>query len=107
MQVQMIKMDSLRNLIGQEVSHEGMSCKIIEIIEDDILAVILQHHDHQTSIQADQHGEAHRKVPSTITLPVIDRESGNFHPAFSNLKLSHPRQSRGFIFVSPSKGQKT
>jgi len=89
MQSQMIKMDNLRNLIGQKVNHEGRDCKIIEILEDDILAVILQHHEHQTSIQADQHGEAHRKVPSTITLPIIDRESGSFHPAFSNLNLSH------------------
>jgi len=85
----MIKMNNLRNLIGQEVNHEGRACKIIEILEDDFPAVILQHHERQTSIQADQHGEAHRKVPSTITLPVIDRESGSFHPAFSNLNLSH------------------
>ena len=86
---QTIKMDNLRNLIGHEVNHEGVPCKIIEILEDEILAVILQHHEQQTSIQADQHGEAHRKVPSTITLPVIDRESGSFHPAFSNLNLTH------------------
>jgi len=89
MQSHMIKMDNLRNLIGQKVNHEGRDCKIIEILEDDILAIILQHHEHQTSIQADQHGEAHRKVPSTITLPVIDHESGNFHPAFNNLNLTH------------------
>jgi len=89
MQRQTIKMDNLRNLIGHEVKHEGQDCKIIEILEDDIPAIILQHHDHQTSIQADQHGEAHRKVPITITLPVIDRETGSFHPAFSDLNLSH------------------
>lgn len=86
---QMIEMNNLCNLIGQEVNHEGRACKIIEILEDEIPAVILQHHEHQTSIQADQHGEAHRKVPSTITLPIIDRESGCFNPAFSNLNLSH------------------
>ncbi len=89
MQSQMIIMDNLRSLIGQKVNHEGRDCKIIEILEDDFPAVILQHHEYQTSIQADQHGEAHRKVPSTITLPILDRESGGFHPAFSNLNLSH------------------
>lgn len=89
MQSQMIRIDNLRNLIGQKVNHEGIDCKIIEILEDDYPAVILQHHEHQTSIQADQHGEAHRKVPRTITLPIIDRESGSFHPAFNNLNLNH------------------
>ena len=89
MQSQTFKIDNLRNLIGHEVNHDGYACKIIEILEDDFPAVILQHHEHQTTIQADQHGEAHRKVPCTITLPIIDRESGSFHPAFSNLNLGH------------------
>lgn len=89
MQSQTISVDSLRNLIGYEVHYEGKACKIIEILEDDNLAVILQHHEYQTTIQADQHGEAHRKVPSTVTLPVMDRESGGFHPAFDNLNLHH------------------
>lgn len=89
MQSQMISVDSLRGLIGSEVHYEGRPCKIIEILEDDILAVILQHHEHHTTIQADQHGEAHRKVPSTITLPVIDRDSGGLHPAFDNLNVHH------------------
>jgi hypothetical protein len=89
MRSQTITVDSLRNLIGYEVHYEGRPCKIIEILEDDILAVILQHHEHQTTIQADQHGEAHRKVPSTVTLPVIDSDNGGFHPAFDNLNLHH------------------
>jgi len=89
MQNQMITADALRNLIGSEVNYEGKSCKIIEVLEDDVLAVILQNDEQQTTIQADQHGEAHRRVPSTITLPVIDQESGDIHPAFENLNLSH------------------
>lgn len=88
MQSQLINVDTLRNLIGLEVHYEGRPCKIIEILED-IPALILQHHDLQTTIQADQHGEAHRKVPRTITLPVIDGDSGGFHPAFSDLNISH------------------
>jgi len=89
MQIQTITADTLRKLIGYEVSHEGQPCKIIEILEDDVLTVILQRDEQQTTIQADQHGEAHRKVPSTITLPVIDRDSGEFHPAFDNLNIYH------------------
>ncbi|ALP53398.1 hypothetical protein Tel_09675 [Candidatus Tenderia electrophaga] len=88
MQSHSINVDNLRNLIGQEVDYDGRRCKIIEILED-IPALILQHHDPSTTIQADQHGEAHRKVPGTITLPVVDRESGGLHPAFSDLNVSH------------------
>lgn len=88
MQSQPINVNNLRNLIGQEVRYEGQRCKIIEILED-IPAVILQHHDPHTTIQPDQHGEAHRKVPDTITLPVIDREGGGLHAAFSDLNLTH------------------
>lgn len=88
MHSQLINVDNLRNLIGHEVHYEGRRCKIIEVLED-IPAVILQQHEHHTTIQADQHGEAHRKVPRTITLPVMDQESGGYHPAFANLNLSH------------------
>ncbi len=83
-----LNVDNLRNLIGHEVHYEGRRCKIIEVLED-IPAVILQHHEQHTTIQPDQHGEAHRKVPRTITLPVMDLDSGGFHPAFTNLNLSH------------------
>ena len=89
MQNQTFTADNLRHLIGNDVNYEGQACKIIEIIDDEGLSVILQCDEHHTTIQADQHGEAHRKVPSTITLPVIDRDSGDVHPAFNNLKLSH------------------
>ena len=88
MQSHCINVDTLRNLIGHEVHYEGRRCRIIEILED-IPAVILQQHELHTTIQPDQHGEAHRKVPSTITLPVIDCESGDIPPAFSSLNLSH------------------
>lgn len=83
-----IDVDNLHNLIGQEVRYDGRPCKVIEVIEE-IPALILQHHDPSATIQPDQHGEAHRKVPSTITLPVLDRERGGLHPAFSDLNLHH------------------
>jgi len=88
MHSQTVNVNTLRNLIGQEVHYEGRLCMIIEIVED-IPAVILQHHEPSTTIQADQHGEAHRKVPRTVTLPVIDEEGGGYHPAFCDLDIIH------------------
>lgn len=83
-----LKVANLHNLIGHEVRYQGRTCRIIEVIED-IPALILQQQQPNASIQPDQHGEARRKVPDTITLPVIDRESGALHPAFSDLNISH------------------
>jgi hypothetical protein len=88
MHSQTVNVNTLRNLIGQEVDYEGRGCMIIEIVED-IPAVILQYHEPSTTIQPDQHGEAHRKVPRTITLPVMDEEGSGYNPAFCDLNLIH------------------
>jgi hypothetical protein len=87
MHSQTANVDRLRNLIGREVDYEGRRCTIIEVLEEGP-HVILQHQEVNITIQPDQHGEAHRKVPRTITLPVIDSEGGGFHPAFNDLHLS-------------------
>jgi hypothetical protein len=40
------------------------------------------------------------------TAKAAGKFTGTDNPRHFRVKLSHPRQSRGFIFVSPSKGQK-
>ena len=82
-----ISVEKLRNLIGREVQYNGRICRVIEILDDDGLSVILQHTEQLTHIQPDQHGEAHRRVPTTITIPVLDDEGSNYSPAFSELNL--------------------
>ena len=82
----MINVGRLHNLIGHEVEFAGALCQIIEILEDDP-TLILQHRHHLTSIQADQHGEAHRRVPSTITVPVFDPLGVALHADFHSLNL--------------------
>lgn len=81
-----LNVDRLRNLIGHEVIFAGIPCQIIEILEDGP-SLILQHHHQLTTIQADQHGEAHRKVPTTITIPVFDPHGVAFHADFHSLNL--------------------
>ncbi len=82
----MINVDRLRNLIGHEVVFAGVSCQIIEVLEDGP-ALILQHSHQHTTIQADQHGEAHRRVPSTITIQIYDPQGVALHADFSSLNL--------------------
>lgn len=56
----------LRKLIGARARHNGEIYEIVEVIEDEP-ALVLQDETHST-IQADQYGEAHRRVPSTVTV---------------------------------------
>ncbi len=87
MQMEKINVSRLRVLIGREVDYEGQRCQIIEILEDGP-AVVLQNKDHGATIQADQHGEAHRKVPSTITVPILNQDGEELTPAFCAMGLN-------------------
>ncbi len=82
----MINLESLHNLIGHEVEFAGSLCQIIEILEDGP-ALILQQRQHLTTIQADQHGEAHRRVPATITIQVYEQHGVTLHADFHSLNL--------------------
>jgi hypothetical protein len=59
----------LRSLIGRRVRYMGELYEVFEILEHDPLALVLQNEAH-LRIQPDQHGEAHRRVPETVTVPV-------------------------------------
>ena len=85
---ELVKVENLRNLIGQEVDYDGRRCQVIEILEDGP-ALILQHKESLTKIQADQHGEARRKVPSIITIPVLDHDQRKYSSDFTALALDH------------------
>jgi len=81
-----IKVEYLRELIGLKVRHQGSQWEIIEILEDGP-ALVLRDCEMHTVIQADQHGEAHRRVPSTTTIPLFDQDGNDLNPALLNLDL--------------------
>jgi hypothetical protein len=83
---QSIRMEHLRDLIGLKVKHQGSHWEIIEVLEDGP-ALVLRDCEMHTVIQADQHGEAHRRVPSTTTIPLFDRDGGDLNPALLDLDL--------------------
>lgn len=69
------KIVALRDSIGQRVRFRDVTFEIIEILEDGP-SFVLQDCEKHTSIQPDQHGEAHRRVPNTMTLPVLMTTEG-------------------------------
>jgi hypothetical protein len=71
-----IPSEDLLALIGQQVTYHQHRCEIIELLDGAELVLQVLEDDH--SIQPTQHGEGHRKVPLTYTLPVFDGE-GNLH----------------------------
>ena len=73
-------------MIGQKVVHQGMSCQIIEVIEINT-SLVLQAYDKDKVIQMDQHGDAHRRVPNTVTIPVLTSDKTELHPEFLALDL--------------------
>lgn len=57
------------DLIGRRARYQGELYEVLEILKDERPALVLQNCSH-TTIQPDQHGEAHRRVPETITVPL-------------------------------------
>lgn len=81
-----LSLDQLRELIGVRVEYNGLQCEIVEILEDGP-ALILQHDDSTAVIQADQHGEAHRKVPPTLTIQIFAADGKGLSAPFLSLDL--------------------
>ncbi|MBI5451529.1 MAG: hypothetical protein HY940_09265 [Gammaproteobacteria bacterium] len=70
---QTVAIKDLSQLIGRHIRYEGIAYQVIEVLEHDH-KLVLQDVGHHTTIQADQHGEARRRVPQTRTLhvPLLD-----------------------------------
>lgn len=88
-----LNMAQLRCLIGSRVHYEGAVCEIIEVLEDGP-ALILQYVEDETAsedvhvvIQPDQHGEAHRRVPTIVTVPILSSDGSHYHPTFLQLNV--------------------
>lgn len=60
--------ETLYALIGKTLSFRGHNCRVIEIL-DDGNSLVLEAIDTRM-IQGDRHGEAHRRVPQTFTVPL-------------------------------------
>jgi len=81
----LITLEQLRGMIGIQVSHQGVPCKIVEILEDGPSLVLLCIDENH--IQSDQYGNPLRKVPQTFTIPVLNSDRNEIHPAYLALDL--------------------
>lgn len=80
----------LRKLIGEAVLHNGVCCRLLEVLEDGP-QVVLEDCEANTSIQENQYGGMWRRVPRIYTIPVIDADGKGFHPQFLALNLAISR----------------
>ncbi|HHQ42701.1 MAG TPA: hypothetical protein ENK20_10500 [Chromatiales bacterium] len=73
----------LRALVGLELDWEGHRWQVIEVLPDGP-TVVLQATDGAREIQANQHGEAVRRVPRCREVPARDADGGP-HPELLGL----------------------
>ncbi|MCW9059665.1 MAG: hypothetical protein OQL11_12395 [Gammaproteobacteria bacterium] len=76
----------LRALIGSRLRYQGQSCRVIEILEPGPV-LILQCENADGVIQANQYGDATRRVPRTINLSVLNEDGDDFHAEFLLLEF--------------------
>jgi hypothetical protein len=81
--------DHLRGLIGKRVSHRGLVCLVVEVLEDGP-ALVLQDCKGGPTIQPDQFGDAHRLAPRSLILPVRGPQGLGLNPEFLDLELHEP-----------------
>lgn len=75
----------LRQLIGRQLSLEGKTCQVIEVLEDGP-SLVVECTEGDTRIQGNQFGDGARRVQQHHTVPVyssIDREQ--LHPVFAQI----------------------
>jgi len=80
-----ISTEQIRSMIGLQVKYHDVYCRVVEIL-DDGPAIILEDMEQHISIQADQHGEAHRRVPQTYTIIVLSPDKMEFSSTFLSLE---------------------
>jgi len=84
-----ISTDQMRDMIGLQVKYHEVYCRVVEVLEDGP-SIILEDMEHHISIQADQHGEAHRRVPKTYTITILSPDKLEFSTEFLTLEpLEH------------------
>lgn len=63
----------LRAAIGQVVQVQDRACRIMEVLEDEA-SIVVECLDMDKTIQANQFGDATRRVAQTRTIPLYDHE---------------------------------
>lgn len=70
-------LEELQTLIGETVSYDNTTCRIVEVLAEGP-ALVMQC-DHERNIQPNQFGDAQRKVPRSMTVPLRDPTTGGIN----------------------------
>jgi hypothetical protein len=87
-----ISLEQLRGMIGLRVQHRGVTCCIIEVLEDGP-SLVLQNGEARLDLQNNQYGGPGRQVPETYTVPVVSPDQRELHDEFLSLELLDSRCS--------------
>lgn len=79
-----ISLEQLRGMIGINIFYNNRPCQVIEVLEDGP-SLVLQYFEN--SIQKNQHGDAHRRVPETICIPILSKDKKELSDLFLSLDL--------------------
>lgn len=77
--------ERLKRLLGLRLSYQGIPCRVIEILDEEP-ALVLQDCAGPRTIQANQHGEASRRVPRIFTVALLDTRRDDLNPALAELR---------------------
>ncbi len=72
-------------LIGRHLDYQGHSCRIIEFLDDGPY-LVLEDSGPEKTIQADQYGDARRRVARTFTVPVFNVRGDALNPTLEGLE---------------------
>ena len=81
-----ISTEQIRGMIGLQVKYHDTFCRVVEILDDGPAIILEDMESQRNSIQADQHGEAHRRVPQTYTITVLSPDKMEFSAIFLSLE---------------------
>ncbi len=79
----------LRALVGATVRYGEQRARILELLMDE-QALVLEVIDGDPVIQANQFGDATRRVGRTVTLPIYAADSDELNPVLQTLRVAEP-----------------
>lgn len=78
-----IDIEKLRRKIGMHAWHQGQECCIVELLEDKPALILVA--EDTNSIQANQFGNPHRRVPLSFIVQVLSSDGQELHPDYQAL----------------------
>jgi hypothetical protein len=76
--------NKLKILLDQNLTYQGISCRVIDLLVDE-LALVLRDGDDHRILQANQYGDAGDHQPRTFTVPLLNTRRDRLNPDLPEL----------------------